>query len=41
VKLTLDIEAEAPEGFDENEVSIVRDNAKQLKFKSESTGFGE
>jgi hypothetical protein len=41
VKLTLDIEAEAPEGFDENEVSIVRDNAKQLKFKAESTGFGE
>ncbi|WP_442756695.1 hypothetical protein ACNHKD_08905 [Methylocystis sp. JAN1] len=39
VKLTIEIEAEAPEGFDETEVSVVRDNAKQLKFKAESTGF--
>jgi hypothetical protein len=41
VKLTLEIEGEAPEGFDESEVSVVRDNAKQLKFKPESTGFEE
>jgi hypothetical protein len=41
VKLTLDIEAEASSGFAAGEVSIVRDNARQLKFKSESTGFGE
>jgi predicted AAA+ superfamily ATPase len=41
VKLTLEIEGEAPEGFDENEVSVVRDNAKQLKFKPGSTGFEE
>jgi len=39
VKLTLEIEGEAPEGFAEGDVSIVRDNAKQLKFKAESTGF--
>jgi hypothetical protein len=41
VKLTLEIEGEAREGFDESEVSVVRDNAKQLKFKPESTGFEE
>ena len=41
VKLTLEIEAEATGGFDESEVSVVRDNAKQLKFKPESTGFEE
>jgi hypothetical protein len=41
IKLTLEIEGEAPEGFAEGEVSVVRDNAKQLKFKSESTGFEE
>lgn len=39
VKLTLEIEAEANDGFAEGEVSVVRDNARQLKFKSESTGF--
>ncbi len=41
VKLTLEIEAEAPAGFPEGEVGVVRDNAKQLKFKPESTGFEE
>jgi hypothetical protein len=41
VKLTLEIEAEATGGFDDNDVSVVRDNAKQLKFKPESTGFEE
>lgn len=41
VKLTLEIEAEAPGGFPAGEVSVVRDNAKQLKFKAESTGFEE
>lgn len=39
VKLTLEVEAEAPGGFEEGEVGIVRDNARQLKFKPESTGF--
>jgi len=39
LKLTLEIEAETSDGFDEGEVSVVRDNARQLKFKSESTGF--
>jgi hypothetical protein len=37
--LTLDIKAEAPKGFPESDVSVVRDNARQLKFKAESTGF--
>lgn len=41
VKLTLEIEAEATSGFADSEVSVVRDNAKQLKFKPESTGFEE
>jgi hypothetical protein len=41
VTLTLEIEAEAPAGFDETDVGVVRDNTKQLKFKAESTGFGE
>jgi hypothetical protein len=39
VKLTLEVEAEAPEGFSEADVGVVRDNARQLKFKAESTGF--
>jgi hypothetical protein len=39
VKLTLEVEAEVAEGFDEADVGIVRDNAKQLKFTAESTGF--
>ncbi|HEV2334230.1 MAG TPA: DUF499 domain-containing protein, partial [Stellaceae bacterium] len=39
VKLTLEVEAEAPEGFSEADVGVVRDNARQLKFKPESTGF--
>jgi hypothetical protein len=39
VKLTLEVEAEAPEGFSETDVGVVRDNARQLKFKPESTGF--
>ena len=39
VKLTLEIEAEATEGFADSEVSVVRDNARQLKFKSEFDWF--
>jgi hypothetical protein len=39
VKLTIEIEAESAEGFAESDVSVVRDNATQLKFKPESTGF--
>ena len=41
VKLTLEIQAEANEGFADSEVSVIRDNARQLKFKPESTGFEE
>jgi hypothetical protein len=39
VKLTLEVEAVADKGFAEGEVGVVRDNARQLKFKGESTGF--
>jgi hypothetical protein len=39
VKLTLEVEATAPDGFSESDSGVVRDNAKQLKFKPESTGF--
>jgi hypothetical protein len=39
VKLTLEVEAETSEGFEAEDVSVVRDNARQLKFKAESTGF--
>jgi hypothetical protein len=39
VKITLEIEAEAAGGFADGEVGVVRDNARQLKFKAESTGF--
>jgi hypothetical protein len=39
VRLTLEIEADAEEGFAEADIGIVRDNAGQLKFKAESTGF--
>ena len=39
VKLTLDIEATAPAGFSDTDISVVRDNTKQLKFDSSSTGF--
>lgn len=41
VKLTLEIEGEAPGGFADEDVSVIRDNAKQLKFRAESTGFGD
>ncbi len=41
VKLTLEIAAEAPEGFAESDIGVVRDNARQLKFKAESTGFDD
>ncbi len=39
VTLTLEVEAEAPAGGSESDVGVVRDNAKQLKFKADSTGF--
>ncbi len=39
VKLTLEVEAEATAGFKDDDVGVVRDNAKQLKFRTESTGF--
>ena len=39
VKITIEIEAEAESGFDEGDIGVVRDNARQLKFKSDSTGF--
>lgn len=39
VKITLEIEAEADGGFDEADIGVVRDNARQLKFRADSTGF--
>lgn len=39
VTLTLDVEAVSESGFSDADVGVVRDNARQLKFKAESTGF--
>lgn len=39
IKVTLDIEASSEDGFSDADISVVRDNARQLKFKPESTGF--
>jgi hypothetical protein len=39
VKLTLEVDADAEEGFSEPDIGVVRDNARQLKFKPESIGF--
>jgi uncharacterized protein len=41
VTLTLEIDAEAPEGFSEEDIGVIRDNARQLKFQAESTGFSD
>ena len=41
MKLTLEIEAEAPSGFNDADACVVRDNAKQLKFTQASTGFSD
>jgi uncharacterized protein len=39
VTLTLEIEANAEEGFPDADIGVVRDNARHLKFKTDSTGF--
>jgi len=39
VTLTLEIEATATGGFNEDDIGVIKDNAKQLKFKPESTDF--
>ena len=39
VKVSIEIEAETAAGFEEADVGVVRDNARQLRFKTESTGF--
>jgi hypothetical protein len=41
VTLTLDIQATHDEGFEENDVGVIRDNTRQLKFRADSTGFEE
>jgi uncharacterized protein len=41
LKLALKIEAEAPSGFNDADVGVVRDNTKQLKFNRGSTGFSD
>src|SRR5438477_12954516 len=33
VKITFELEAETPSGFSEADIGVVRDNARQLKFK--------
>ena len=39
VKITLEIEAEAEDGFSNDDIGVIRDNTRQLKFKPESSGF--
>ena len=39
VKITVEVEAENETGFDEVDIGVVRDNARQLKFRPDSTGF--
>jgi hypothetical protein len=39
ITLTLEVEAISEAGFSDADVGVVRDNARQLKFKAESTGF--
>lgn len=39
VTLTQEVEAVSDNGFSDGDVDIVRDNAKQLRFRPESTGF--
>ena len=39
VRLTLEVQADAEDGFSEADIGVVRDNLLQLKFKTESTGF--
>jgi hypothetical protein len=39
VRLTLEIEADAEDGFSEADIGVVRDNARQLQFETDSTGF--
>lgn len=41
ITLTLEVEATAPQGFGADDVSVVRDNAKQLRFQPDATGFEE
>lgn len=41
VTIAVEITAETETGFDEAEIGIVRDNAHQLKFRADSTGFGD
>jgi hypothetical protein len=41
VTQTLEFEANAEQGFDDCDVGVVCDNARQLMFKAESAGFGE
>ena len=40
-KLVLEIEAQVENGFNEAEVGVIRDNARQLKSGAESAGFGD
>ena len=37
----MEIEAEAPSGFNDADVGVVRDNTTQLKFMPGSAGFSD
>ncbi len=39
IEVTIDIRAEAADGFSEEDVGVVRDNTKNLRFSADSTGF--
>jgi hypothetical protein len=39
VRLTLEIEADAEDGFSDADIGVVHDNTRQLRFKTDSTGF--
>lgn len=39
VRLTLEVDAVAPRGFSADDVAAIRDNARALGFRDESTGF--
>jgi hypothetical protein len=41
VKLTLETEADAEDRFSEADIGVVRDNARQLKFATESPGSND
>lgn len=41
VRLRLEMEAGAPDGFEKADIDVVRDNARHLKFNPDATGFDD